>query len=104
MLKGTYESMFSMHPKFIPKDITFENFITVWNTLPIPLYLWNSVIITFFGMLLPIVIATLAGFPLARMKFKGRNLIFLIIIATMMIPAEATMIPIYLTLDRKSVV
>src|SRR5690625_5566429 len=54
-LKGPNESLFSMPPKFIPKDITFENFITVWNTLPIPLYLWNSVIITFFGMLLPIV-------------------------------------------------
>lgn len=99
-LKGPNESIFSMPPKFIPNEITFENFVTVWNTLPIPLYLWNSVIITFFGMLLPIVIATLAGFPLARMKFKGRNLVFLIIIATMMIPAEATMIPIYLILNK----
>src|SRR5690625_4204370 len=69
-LKGPNESLFSMPPKFIPDQITFENFVTVWQTLPIPLYLWNSVIITFFGMLLPMLIATLAGFPLARMNFK----------------------------------
>lgn len=99
-LKGPNESLFSMPPKFIPDQITFENFVTVWNTLPIPLYLWNSVIITFFGVLLPMIIATLAGFPLARMKFKGRNVIFIIILATMMIPTEATMIPIYLILNK----
>lgn len=99
-LKGPNESIFSMPPKFIPDEITFQNFVTVWNTLPMPLYIWNSVIITFFGMLLPILIATLAGFPLARMKFKGRNIVFIIIIATMMIPAESTMIPIYLILNK----
>src|SRR5699024_2198555 len=75
-LKGPKESVFSIPPKFIPDHITFENFVAVWNTLPIPLYLWNSIIITFFGMLLPILIAALAGFPLARMRFKGRNVVF----------------------------
>lgn len=99
-LKGPNESIFSMPPQFIPDQITFENFVTVWQTLPIPLYLWNSVIITFFGMLLPMLIATLAGFPLARMNFKGRNVVFIIILATMMIPTEATMIPIYLILNK----
>src|SRR5690625_1673572 len=79
-LKGPNESLFSMPPQFIPTDITFENFVTVWNTLPIPLYLCNSVIINFFGLLLLILIFTLAGFPLALIKFKGRNLIALIII------------------------
>jgi len=99
-LKGPNESIFSMPPSLIPKELTFDNFVEVWNTLPIPLYLWNSVIITFFGMLLPMAIATLAGFPLARMNFKGRNVIFIIILATMMIPTEATMIPIYLILNK----
>lgn len=99
-LKGPNESVYSMPPKLIPDQITFQNFVEVWQTLPIPLYLWNSVIITFFGMLLPMLIATLAGFPLARMNFKGRNVVFIIILATMMIPTEATMIPIYLILNK----
>ncbi|MBO1004666.1 carbohydrate ABC transporter permease [Pseudogracilibacillus auburnensis] len=99
-LKGPNEAVFSMPPNFIPKDFTLDNFIEVWQTLPIPLYFWNSLIITFWGMILPILLATLAGFPLARMNFKGKNIIFIIIIATMMVPAEATMIPIYLILNK----
>ncbi|KMK75133.1 carbohydrate ABC transporter permease [Alkalihalobacillus pseudalcaliphilus] len=102
--KGPNESLFTMPPSFIPSDFTFNNFIQVWTTLPIPLYLWNSVIITSFGVLLPIVIATLAGFPLARMNFRGKKLVFIIIIATMMIPTEATMIPIYLILNELNLV
>lgn len=99
-LKSANESVFSIPPKLIPVNITLDNFINVWTQLPIPLYLWNSVIITFWGMLLTMVIATMAGYPLARMSFKGRDFVFLIIIATMMIPVEATMIPIYLILNK----
>lgn len=99
-LKSANESIFSIPPKIIPVHMTLDNFINVWTQLPIPLYLWNSVIITFWGMLLTMAIATMAGYPLARMRFKGRDFVFLIIIATMMIPVEATMIPIYLILNK----
>lgn len=97
-LKGQNETIFSMPPKFIPSNFTFENYLTVWNSLPIPLYLWNSVILAFFGVLLPLIFCSLAAFPLARMKFRGREIIFYLIIATMMIPGEVTMIPVYLIL------
>jgi len=103
-LKGQNEAIFSFPPKFIPDNITFENFITVWNSLPIPLYLWNSTILAFWGVLLPILFCSLAAFPLARMNFKGKNTVFLIILATMMIPGEVTMIPIYLILDKLNLI
>ncbi|WP_010269639.1 carbohydrate ABC transporter permease [Paenibacillus senegalensis] len=99
-LKGQNETIFSMPPQFIPSNFTFENYLTVWNSLPIPLYLWNSVILAFFGVILPLIFCSLAAFPLARMKFKGREIIFYLIIATMMIPGEVTMIPIYLILTE----
>jgi len=98
--KGPDDELFTMPPSFIPKDFTLDNFIYVWNTLPIPLYLWNSVLITFFGTLLPIFIAALAGYPLARMNFRGKKVVFVFILATMMIPTEATMIPIYLIINK----
>lgn len=103
-LKGQNEAIFSFPPKFIPENITFENFITVWNSLPIPLYLWNSTILAFWGVLLPVLFCSLAAFPLARMNFKGKNTVFLIILATMMIPGEVTMIPIYLILDKLNLI
>ena len=98
-LKGENDAIFSIPPQLIPTDIIFNNFITVWNTLPIPKYLINSAIITFFGVVLPLILSSFAAFPLARMKFKGKNFVFLIIIATMMIPNEVTMIPIYLIIN-----
>ncbi|MFF2447427.1 carbohydrate ABC transporter permease [Neobacillus sp. NPDC058068] len=103
-LKGKNEAIFSFPPKFIPENITLENFITVWNTLPIPLYLWNSIILAFWGVILPLLFCSLAAFPLARMNFKGKNTVFLIILATMMIPGEVTMIPIYLILEKLSLI
>lgn len=99
-LKGQNDVIFSIPPQLIPANITLDNFITVWNTLPIPRYLLNSVIFTFFGVVLPLILCSFAAFPLARMNFKGRNLVFLLIIATMMIPNEVTMIPTYLIINK----
>jgi len=99
-LKGQNEAIFSMPPQFIPENLTFENYKTVWTSLPIPRYFVNSIILSFFGVTLPLIFSSMAAFPLARMEFKGKHVIFMGIIATMMIPGEVTMIPIYLTLDR----
>ncbi|MVP01130.1 carbohydrate ABC transporter permease [Paenibacillus lutrae] len=99
-LKGQDEAIYSMPPQFIPQTFTLENFATVWNSLPIPMYLWNSTVLAFFGVLLPVIFSSMAAFPLARMNFKGKQLIFLIIVATMMIPGEVTMIPVYLILNK----
>ncbi|PTQ57331.1 MAG: N-Acetyl-D-glucosamine ABC transport system, permease protein 2 [Candidatus Carbobacillus altaicus] len=99
-LKGADEAIFSFPPKFIPEHLTFENYKAVWKTLPIPLYLRNSLILTFFGVLFPVFFSSLAAFPLARMEFKGRRFIFVLVIATMIIPVEVTMIPIYLILNK----
>lgn len=99
-LKGPNEAVFSFPPKFIPQSPTFGNFSVVWNTLPIARYFINSLILAFFGVALPIVFCSMAAFPLARMNFRGKQLVFIIIIGTMMIPGEVTMIPIYLILNR----
>ncbi|MEY9094092.1 carbohydrate ABC transporter permease [Paenibacillus sp. RC84] len=99
-LKGQNETIYSMPPRFIPELFTLENYATVWNSLPLPLYVWNSTVLAFFGVLLPVVFCSMAAFPLARMTFRGKGAVFLIIIATMMIPGEVTMIPVYLILNK----
>ncbi|SEF66288.1 carbohydrate ABC transporter permease [Paenibacillus sp. UNC499MF] len=99
-LKGQNEALYSMPPRFIPELFTLENYATVWNSLPLPLYVWNSTVLAFFGVLLPVVFCSMAAFPLARMTFRGKEAVFLVIIATMMIPGEVTMIPVYLILNK----
>lgn len=99
-LKGPNESVFSLPPQFIPKVPTLDNYAVVMNTLPIGRYFLNSMFLAAFGVGLPIIMCSLAAFPLARMNFKGKQLVFLVIIGTMMIPGEVTMIPIYLMINR----
>jgi putative chitobiose transport system permease protein len=99
-LKGPNEAVFSLPPQFIPQSPTFSNFSVVWNTLPIARYFLNSLILAAFGVALPVILCSMAAFPLARMNFRGKQLVFIIIIGTMMIPGEVTMIPIYLILNR----
>lgn len=99
-LKGQNEAVFSFPPQFIPKNPTFDNYVVVWTTLPIPRYFINSIILAVFGVVLPVILCSMAAFPLARMNFKGKQLVFLMIIGTMMIPGEVTMIPIYLIINK----
>lgn len=99
-LKGPNETLYSFPPKFIPDSPTLNSYKTVWTTLPIPTYFFNSVILAAFQVSLPLILCSLAAFPLARMNFKGKNIVFMMIMATMMIPGDVTMIPIYLILTK----
>ena len=99
-LKGQNEAVFSFPPKFIPEQVTLENYKVVWDTLSIPRYFLNSMILAVFGVILPVILSSMAAFPLARMAFKGKQLIFLVIMGTMMVPGEVTMIPTYLIINK----
>jgi len=99
-LKGQNEAVFSFPPQFIPGHPTFGNYAVVWNTLPIGRFLINSLILAVFGVALPVVLCSMAAFPLARMNFRGKNFVFMIIMGTMMIPGEVTMIPVYLIINK----
>ena len=99
-LKGQNETVFSFPPQFIPRHPTFDNYKVVWNTLPIGRYLVNSLVLAVFGVGLPVILCSMAAFPLARMNFRGKNFIFMIIMGTMMIPGEVTMIPVYLIINK----
>jgi len=95
-MKSPDEDIFSYPPVFIPVHPTIENFIGVWNKVPFGDYLWNSIIVSIFTILLNLILSSLAAYPLARMKFKGKNFVFYAILSTIMVPFQVIMIPIYL--------
>lgn len=99
-LKGPNENLYPFPPRFIPQNPTFNAYKVVWTTLPIPRYFFNSVILAIFQVGLPVILCSLAAFPLARMNFKGKNIVFMVIMATMMIPGDVTMIPVYIILTK----
>ncbi len=94
--KSAGEDIFAFPPQFIPEQFTIENFKVVWQNYPFSGYLFNSVIVAILTVGLNLLFCSLAAYPLARMEFKGKDLIFALIIATIMIPFQIVMIPLYI--------
>lgn len=87
-------------PQFIPNPIRWQNYIEVFNAVPVFLYARNTFIITFFATIGTLLSSVLAGYAFARLRFKGRDAIFSVLIATLMLPFVVTMIPIYIMFSK----
>ena len=103
-LKGPDENIFQYPPEFFPKFRKWENFSGVWKQIPFMLYFWNSMIVAGFTVLLNLILSALAAYPLARMDFKGKKITFYAILATIMIPFQAIMLPVYLIVLKLNMV
>ena len=103
-LKSSSENIFAYPPSFIPQHITLENFIEVCRQIPFAKYIKNSFIVSGITVILNILLSSLAAYPLARMSFRGRNLIFYSILASIMIPFQVIMVPTYLMILRLNLV
>lgn len=94
--KGVGEDIFSYPPRFLPLDFTFANYTEVWHRVNFMGYFWNSVIVAAFTVILNLILSSLAAYPLARMTFRGKRFVFFSILATIMIPFQAIMLPVYI--------
>ena len=95
-LKGVNEDIFAYPPQIIPQDFTLINYIGVWQQVNFLGYFFNSMIVAGLTVLLNLVLSSLAAYPLARMQFKGKKIFFFAILATIMIPFQAIMLPVYI--------
>lgn len=86
--------------RLIPEQITFHNFIYAWTAAGLGISFLNSVIVGVASVGLNLLLASLAAYPLARLTFPGRTLVFYIILSTLMIPFQLYMIPLYLLCIR----
>jgi putative chitobiose transport system permease protein len=99
-LKGGAENIFAYPPSLWPAQPTLDNFRQVWEAVPFGRYFFNSVLVAAAAVALNLVLASLAAFPLARMRFRGREPLFVLILATMMIPLPVIMIPLFVLSQR----
>jgi putative chitobiose transport system permease protein len=95
-LKGIKEDIFAYPPTIIPYDFTWANYIDVWHRVNFVGYFMNSMIVAALTVILNLVLSSLAAYPLARMQFKGKKVFFFSILATIMIPFQAIMLPVYI--------
>ncbi|HAJ63085.1 MAG TPA: sugar ABC transporter permease [Cyanobacteria bacterium UBA8543] len=94
--KSPEENIFQFPPQLFPSKPTFQNFITVWQSNPFGQYLFNSTVVAILTVSLNLLFCALAAYPLARMEFQGRDVIFTSIVSTIMIPFQIVMIPLYI--------
>lgn len=87
-------------PTFFPSAFTAANFNRLSTRLRIVDYVKNSIIYALFTTIPSVFLCSLAGYGFARYTFKGRNLLFILVLATMMIPFQVTMIPLFFIVNK----
>src|SRR5215211_2485558 len=94
--KGPNDPIVSVPPQLIPQDPTFANYARVWDQLPIWRFYLNSIGVSFSIVILNTFFSALAAYPLAKMKFRGREAIFYSLLATFIVPPVLTSIPSFI--------
>ncbi|MFH1825496.1 MAG: carbohydrate ABC transporter permease [Candidatus Firestonebacteria bacterium] len=89
-----------MPPRLIPSRLNFENYLESFTAAPFARYFFNSIFVTVANTVLTVFTSALAGYAFAILSFKGRNILFLIFLGTMMIPMEIILIPNYFILKN----
>ena len=89
------EQTMVMPPQWIPKPVQFKNYLDAVRYIPFFTYAANTLIICLLGTLGMVVSSSLVAYGFSRIEWKGRNVVFIVVLATMMIPFPVTMIPLY---------
>jgi raffinose/stachyose/melibiose transport system permease protein len=87
-----------------PETIRWSNFAEAWERGRLSMYMKNTAIIAFTKVPLGILVEALAAYAIARMKFKGSNVIFALFLIGMMIPMQATLVPLNILLNKLGLV
>lgn len=87
--------IFRLPPKLLPGDYLAKNFQSLNESLGVAKIFWNSLFIALVYTLVSTLISSMAGYAFAKFKFKGKNLFFFIILCTLMIPSQVTLIPLF---------
>ncbi len=89
----TVQELFLFPPPLFPARLAFENYAEVFRRVPFGIFLRNSVIVSSLAMVGTVVTTTLVAYGFARRRFPGRQTLFLVVLSTMMLPEEVTIIP-----------
>lgn len=87
---------FSLPPSFFPLDPDFSSYAAVFEQIKVPLLVLNSGLVTLLIAVGQMITAAMAGYVFARMEFRGKGLLFAIVLSTMMVPAQVTIVPVFM--------
>lgn len=92
--------LFTYPPQLIPHPITLSNYKVLFTEFPFPRWLLNSVVISTLYVVGAVTSCSMAAYSFARLRWPGRNLMFGLTIASMILPYQVTMVPLYLIFKR----
>lgn len=95
MILTSVKNQREVFSSFLPQRLDLTNFARVWNTIDMPRHLVNSLYVTTLTVVIVVIVATAAGYVFARYNFRGKDTIFYLFIAAMMIPGQAILIPMF---------
>ncbi|MGI6375424.1 MAG: carbohydrate ABC transporter permease [Anaerolineae bacterium] len=88
--------VFAYPIQWIPRPMVWRNFPEAWTVIPFTTFLKNTAFLTLFSMVAQTASSAIASFAFARIPFKGRDVLFVLVLATMMLPPQVTLIPTYI--------
>ncbi|MDD9955048.1 MAG: carbohydrate ABC transporter permease [Anaerolineaceae bacterium] len=91
---------FTVPPEWLPEDLYFGNYLQVFDEIPFVYQMGNSFFVTLSTVVGQLTTATLAGYTFARLYFPGRDALFWVVLATLMIPYQATLIPLFVIISK----
>lgn len=93
-----------MPPDWFPKTFNFQNYIDVFSNQPAFRWTMNSIIVSSVATISLIIVSTLAAYAFSKLQFKGKNIIFIIFISSLMVPKEVLIVPLYRIVDHLGMV
>lgn len=88
--------VFRFPPEFIPQRIVWSNYPDALTQLPFDVYFGNTMFIVFWTVLGEVIVSSIVAYAFSRLRWKGRNALFIVVLATMMLPRQVTLIPDFL--------
>ena len=95
---------FVLPPSFWPTQFNLDNFKQVFHAIPILKFAWNSLFITFLAAAFMVLFTSMSAYAFARINFKGKNILFIFMLAGLMIPVQSTIVPVFLIIRKLNLI
>ena len=96
----TMENMFSIPIQWIPDPPNWQSYVLAWKAQDFTRYFLNSGFVAVAITLANLLLCSLAGYSLTKFRYRGRGVMFILILSTMMLPLEVTMVPLFLIIKQ----
>ncbi|MDO5732534.1 MAG: carbohydrate ABC transporter permease [Eubacteriales bacterium] len=96
--------VFVYPPEWIPRPVQWENYKLAITEIPFLHYIWNTIKIAFLAMLGNVLVSPMVAYAFGKLRWRGRDKVFILVLATMMLPFTLTMIPLYATWSKLGLV